>query len=261
MLLEHPNIYIPPYPEEVHFFNRSLLQPDLYFALFNVVEAKDKMLGEKSPNYFHMPEKCIRFVHSLMPEAQLLVLLRNPTERAWSQARMHTSSFNQRSLEKKDLFKLVLQVASRGNFERTNYAKVLRRWLQYFPKEQVLVYFYDDLQDNPQAFLDRICTDLGVAKFVPKGLEKRVHVSKQMTMPKDLRWFLDWRYKQVVKELEEMDYEVPNTWKENEVALSFLKRLIFLVVYLFWNLLTRVIYFLYQFKVKRSIVVPKIHFD
>ncbi|MEL6944162.1 MAG: sulfotransferase, partial [Bacteroidota bacterium] len=166
MLITHPDIYIPPYPEEVHFFNRAVEQPDLYFALFNTEEAKGKLLGEKSPNYFHMPEKAIRFVKTILPESKLIVILRDPTERAWSQARMSTSDFNKRELGKKDLLKLVLQVASRGNFERTNYAKVLQKWLRHFKKEQLLLYYYNDLQNDPQQFLNQVCDDLKVGHFV-----------------------------------------------------------------------------------------------
>lgn len=261
VLLEHESIYIPPYPEEVHFFNRSLLQPDLYLALFNTVEARHKLLGEKSPNYFHMPEKCIRFLHTLLPNTKLIVLLRNPVERAWSQARMHSSSFNQRALGQKDLLKLVLQVTSRGNFERTNYAKVLQKWLKYFPKEQVLVYFYNDLQKDPQLFLNRVCQDLEIASFQPAGLAKKVHVSKKMEMPDWLHWLLVWRYRKTSDELAALGYPSPAHWKEPAPAIAAPIRILMLCLFFGYDLLTKIVYWLYKWRMERKIVVPNILYN
>jgi len=261
MLLTHPDIYIPPYPEEVHFFNRAVEQPDLYFALFNIQEAEGKLLGEKSPNYFHMPEKAIQFVKTILPEVKLVVVLRNPIERAWSQARMNTSEFNKKELGKKDLLKLVLQVASRGNFERTNYAKVLQKWLRHFKQEQLLVYFYNDLQNDPQQFLNQVCDDLQVQHFTPRELQKRVHVSKSIQMPAALRWFLAWRYRKIPKQLEQLDFQAPDSWSESKTSISFLHKLGILLLFLPYHVLTSFLYQVYKIQIARKIKVPKIFFQ
>ncbi|MEM8523431.1 MAG: sulfotransferase [Bacteroidota bacterium] len=261
MLITHPDIYIPPYPEEVHFFNRAIEQPDLYFALFNIQEAGGKLLGEKSPNYFHMPEKAIRFVKTLLPEVKLVVILRNPVERAWSQARMNTSDFNQKELGKKNLLKLVLQVASRGNFERTNYAKVLQKWLKSFDQEQLLLYYYDDLQNDSQQFLNRVCDDLKMPHFTPEELQKRVHVSKSLQMPAALRWFLTWRYRKIPKQLKQLDFKAPETWSEQKTSISFLQKVVILMLFFPYHILTSLGYQLYKLRSSQKLKVPRIIFD
>lgn len=261
MLITHPSIYVPPYPEEVHFFNRAIEQPDLYFALFNIQEAEGKLLGEKSPNYFHMPEKAIRFVKTILPEVKLIVVLRDPIERAWSQARMHTSEFNQKELGKKDLLKLVLQVASRGNFERTNYAKVLKKWLRHFDAEQLLVYYYDDLKADPQQFLNQVCDDLQVQYFTPEELQKRVHVSKSLQMPSALRWFLTWRYRNIPKQLKQLGFQAPSTWLENSSSISFLQKLVILLLFFPYHIATSIGYQIYKLQANRKLKVPKIIFS
>lgn len=260
-LRSHPDIYIPPFPEEVHFFNRSLNQPDLYLAMFHHSDATGKVRAEKSPNYFHMPEKCIRFMSEFMPNVQLVLLLRDPVERAWSQARMQTSNFNQKSLTQKDLLKLVLQVASRGNFERTNYPTVIQRWLKYFSKEQLHVYYYDDLQVDPQGFLDRICQDLKVATFQPEGLKQRVHVSKSFDMPVGLRWFLQWRYRRIPSRLAQLGYQVPETWSVQDASPSLLQRFGMLLAFLPYNLLTTILYQYHKIKTRRAIQVPTVSYQ
>ena len=42
------------------------------------------------------------------------------------------------------------------------YTENLNRWEKYFPSEQVFVGFHDDLQQNPQQFLEEICKFLQV---------------------------------------------------------------------------------------------------
>lgn len=258
MLIAHPEVYIPPYPEEVHFFNRAIEQPDLYFALFNIQEAKGKLLGEKSPNYFHMPENAIRFIKTILPDIKLVVILRNPVERAWSQARMHSSEFNQKELGKKDLLKLVLQVASRGNFERTNYAKVLQKWLRYFDAKQLLVYYYDDLQADPQQFLNQVCDDLQVKHFTPKELQKRVHVSKSLQMPSALRWFLNWRYRNIPAQLNQLGLQAPSAWSKQASLIPFFQKIAILVLFFPYHLVTSLGYQFYKLQANRKLKVPKI---
>jgi hypothetical protein len=258
VLREHPAVYIPPRPEEVHFFNRSMLQPDLYLALFDVAEASGKMIGEKSPNYFHMPEKCIAFMKQLQPNAKIIILLRNPVERAWSQARMSVSGYNQHALRNRDFWKLMLQVAGKGNFERTNYGTVIQRWSKYFSKEQILVYFYDDLEADAQSFLNRVCSDLGLEAFTPKALRTRVHVSKTYNMPNLLTWFLQWRYKNITTQLLALGYQVPTAWKSQVVQVNGLKKLGVILAYLPFAAVTTIGYLLYRAKEANKIQVPQL---
>lgn len=258
VLTEHPDIYIPPRPEEIHFFNRSLLQPDLYLALFDLPAASGKIIGEKSPNYFHMPEKCIAFMKMLMPNTKIIVLLRNPAERAWSQARMNTSDYNQKALTNQDFWKLMLQAAGKGSYERTNYAVVLKRWLKYFDKKQVLVYFYDDLELDAQAFLNRVCHDLGVSSFTPTDLRTRVHVSKSYEKTGLLSWFLQWRYRKIPKQLESLGYQVPSAWKASLVKMSWLKKFGVILIYIPYATVTTIGYFLYRQLESSKILVPNI---
>lgn len=258
ILKAHPDVYIPAYPEEVHFFNRSLRQPDLYLSLFNVVEGKEKLLGEKSPNYFHMPEKCIQFAHQIVPKAKLIVLLRNPVERAWSQARMNTLEAKQEKLSTIDWLKLILQVTHKGNYERTNYPKILKKWLSHFDKKQLLLYYYDDLQTDPKRLVDRVCTDLDLAHFEPAELQKRIHVSRRLRMPPTLHWFLTWRYKGMIHRLRTLGFDLPVAWRNEVESVSILKKAGVLAVFLPYYLVTTIVYQFHKFRLTRSIDVPKI---
>lgn len=88
-LAQHPDI-LPPTVKEVHFFDGGrtpeidtfALGTDWYRGHFPE-PAEGKLLFESTPRYLFGPE-CAGRIKSLLPEAKLIVLLREPAERAIS---------------------------------------------------------------------------------------------------------------------------------------------------------------------------------
>ena len=69
---------------------------------------------------------------------------------------------------------------TRGDLlESSRYGSHLEKWFQAFGRERVLVLVYDDLEADPQGFLDSVSDFLGIARFPVSqsavGLE-RVHL-------------------------------------------------------------------------------------
>jgi hypothetical protein len=48
------------------------------------------------------------------------------------------------------------------HYTRSDYATSIRNWLRVFPKEQLLLLNYRDIQENPRKFLTTICDHIGV---------------------------------------------------------------------------------------------------
>lgn len=83
LLETHPGVFLPP-EKEVHYFSkRFALGPDWYAARFAAACSRQRC-GEITPYYLFHPEAPGR-IHALLPEARLIVLLRDPVERALSQ--------------------------------------------------------------------------------------------------------------------------------------------------------------------------------
>ena len=46
---------------------------------------------------------------------------------------------------------------------RSDYATALRRWLKYFPREQILILDYQDISRNPHQLIKAVCKHIGVS--------------------------------------------------------------------------------------------------
>jgi len=66
--------------------------------------------------------------------------------------------------------------------ETSKYATYLKSWQQEFGVDRVLPTLYDDLQDSPQDFVDKLADFIGVPRFRLSCEEMRsVHASEAMT--------------------------------------------------------------------------------
>ncbi|MBW2046074.1 MAG: sulfotransferase domain-containing protein [Deltaproteobacteria bacterium] len=98
-LVKHPLVMIPDV-WEVHFFdddrywNRGI---GWYKKLFS-----GRVCGEKTPQYIFFP-KAIKRMHEVVPNAKLILSLRNPADRAFSQYQMMISPSHQERRKKRGL--------------------------------------------------------------------------------------------------------------------------------------------------------------
>jgi len=90
-LMNHPEVRYSPREKEMHFFDSGFgsgLQP--YFDKIPVasrVNASRTVTIDSSPSYI-LKEHVCSSIHTVMPDAVVVVVLRNPVERAWSEHNM-----------------------------------------------------------------------------------------------------------------------------------------------------------------------------
>lgn len=172
--------------KETHFFDdeaRDWDRPDYgdYHALFDAPEGRP--CGEATPIYIYWPQSLER-IFTYNPAMRLIVLLRDPVERAWSHWRME----HFRGVEP-----LSFAEAIRGGrrrllegqpwgydrvhsyVERGFYADQLERLFAIFPREQALILRSAVLQDEPAETLERVRAFIGAPER-PPALPRRVHV-------------------------------------------------------------------------------------
>ena len=110
----------------------------------------------------------MRRIHDLLPEAKLIVVIRDPVERAhsnwthlWSAGLEPVGDFVQACAEEDR--RIAAGWAPFWHYAGLGrYGEQLDRAFSLFPREQVLVLRYRLLIDDPAAALDRICGFLGV---------------------------------------------------------------------------------------------------
>ena len=134
-------------------FRRYITTLDRYQELFT--DAGDRRaIGESSDLYLDGPGAAERIRHHL-PGAKLLVILRNPAERAYSQfkhlvrdGRETLPTFEQALAAEEqrvaDGWHPIWHLAGRGF-----YAAQLQRYLDLFPRQQLSIHLYDDFVASP----------------------------------------------------------------------------------------------------------------
>ena len=152
-----------PSSKETDFFLKNFERgSDWYLAFFGGCPGAAPM-GEIDPNYFGAPAARER-IAAMLPQCKIVVSLRDPTERAWSSYRtMRRDAWTRASFEETVMRSAIIRESSR-------YAFHLANWQHDFGLDQVLVCLYDDLETDPQAYLDRICEFIGAAQVSLGGI-------------------------------------------------------------------------------------------
>jgi hypothetical protein len=196
-LQPHPGIFMSSNKEAPFFSNDKFFEAGWEkFASEYFDGARDEQhWGTASPQY--MGNKLApKRIHDQMPDVRLIALLRNPVERAYSHYTMTARrGFDQRSfddaiddLRKPDALEAarncmpVLEEGKTNEDESSHYlvwgeyGRILQEFLTYFPKDQLLVLFMDEMVDNPIGTYKRVIEFIGINDgFVPPNVGKVYH--------------------------------------------------------------------------------------
>jgi Sulfotransferase family len=192
---QHPEIYTSPLKEPRFFafegedpdfrgpFHRdpgasaagrprgTVTELEQYRQLFAGV-TEESAVGEASPQYLYSEKAAARIRHHL-PEAKLIALLRDPTERAYS----HFLMTRREGHEPLTDFTRALEAEEErirghwwiGHYRRMGYYHLqLARFYDLFPPDQIRVYLYEDLRADAVGTIRDIFRFLEVDQsFVP----------------------------------------------------------------------------------------------
>lgn len=178
ILDQHPDVGMPE--AEIHYFDADdpIAHPDFlsvsggrldwfdvrpsagenrkwYASRFAPFEGAT-MVGEDSTTYL-FSEAAPERINAMLPEVKTIFLLRDPVRRAYSQY-WHLI----RSARLSCSFEKALSLHSSIILGST-YAPHLRRYLDALGSERVMILVFEDFLAEPQAFIDRVTTYLGLA--------------------------------------------------------------------------------------------------
>jgi hypothetical protein len=182
-LSRHPALYMSPIKEPKFFltdgpppakggpgdaltYREHVWERDKYEALFDAAPA-GALRGESTPLYLY-DRAALRRIREMIPAVKLIVVLRDPVERAhsnwthlWSAGLEPIGDFVQACAEEER--RIAAGWASFWHYTGLGkYGEQLDYALSLFPRDQVLVLRYRTLVDEPDTALDRICEFLGV---------------------------------------------------------------------------------------------------
>ena len=153
-------------PGDVQTYQEHVWRRDEYEALFDPAP-EGTLRGEATPFYLYDLAAHDR-MKSLVPDAKLIIALRDPVDRAHSN---WTHLWVAGLEEEADFLAACRAEEARRAAHWADfwhyislglYGRQLEHLFQRYPREQVLLLRYRDLKDNPAETLDRVCTFLGV---------------------------------------------------------------------------------------------------
>ena len=207
-LARHPGLFLSPIKEPKFFltdgppptkggpgdaltYREHVWQRDRYEALFDAAPA-GTLPGESTPLYLYDPAAMAR-IRQTIPAVKLIVILRDPVERAhsnwthlWSAGLEPIGDFVRACAEEEQRIEACW--VSFWHYKGLGrYGEQLAHAFTPFPREQVLVLRYRLLIDEPAATLDKICAFLGVetgaADRDPRRTSPRTRSARWPTAP------------------------------------------------------------------------------
>lgn len=230
-LIDHPQLCFTK-EREGHFFNQGRLSRTpitsadyvQYHQKFTHAK-KGQLWGDKTPGYMYFEEVPGR-IWEYNSQMKVIVILRNPIDRAYSQYQMQrrhqwvTESFAERlDMERALMLQAAPRQIGRPLIARGYYVEQIRRLQRFFPDEQLLFLRNEQLRQHPRETLEKTCTFLKVdparlafrdyktlvphREYPPIGVRERTLLSKIYYYEiKQLEVLLDWDCRDWLEEME-----------------------------------------------------------
>lgn len=148
------------------------------YALLYKNVRNELAIGEVSNSYLYCPGTAAR-IRAELPDAKIVMILRNPIERLYSQFLMNVKLGK---IAERDLLKEIAADQAKAikgwgvshlYLEVGAYYAQVKRYFDLFPKEQIKVMFYDDYKRDPKKAMRDLFTFLGVDPAFEPDMSQR----------------------------------------------------------------------------------------
>jgi len=179
---EHPNIGYPEVKELTFFDNHWKKNLNWYANHFKHVK-EGQITGESSPSYLVRPY-AIERMKKILPGAKIIVMLRNPVDRSFSQFKHYVK--NSRRFDHcigltENFEEFLEQYANPpydkrlhwmgiGLLERSIYLPQIKELLKHYNKRQIMIIKSEDYFRNPLKVCNQVCRFLKIKPF--KNIKK-----------------------------------------------------------------------------------------
>lgn len=157
-LLSHPQVFLTE-AKDLYFFDRYYDRGlGWYSAQFRRAGPQHEVVGEICQDYLFAPEAATR-IHADLGPVKMMVTLREPAARAFS-----SYLYMLKHGEDVGTFEHALQTRPEL-LEHGRYGVALGRYLDIFPREALHVALFDQLQQDPQSFMDGVTDWLEIERL------------------------------------------------------------------------------------------------
>lgn len=213
-LRHHPQVMFSAI-KEVHFFNEHYDRGERWYRTY--FPLWEQWLGgrcalEATPAYLYRAAVVMPRMHALVPEARLIVLLRNPVARAIS----HFGHQVQRGVERRSAAEALMCNEQPGkgkpnHYKRRGlYAEQIEHVLRFYPREQLLVLRSEDFFAQPAVAYARVQEFLGLSPQPLPLLSAAENVGQaKAAIPDEVREHLQSYYQEPNRRLQALLPDFP----------------------------------------------------
>lgn len=192
--------------------------PIAYHDYFDYIKKENEIIcGEITPEYSLLGRDGLLYMRDFLNSPKIILMLRNPVERQWSQVRFHKKFIPNLVFE--DYF---LKSFNLKRFvEWSSYQDLLPKLFSVFKKEEIHIIFYEDLF-NPKIqedILKNLCEFLEI-RYRLGNFEIKINTAQQIILRKDLRKFGIKKLKLSYEYVYNNFNNIPYSWIEDLMSIN-----------------------------------------
>ena len=181
-LQRSPACFLPD--PELHYFSREYHRGDAWYFRHFDPAPEGAILGEKSNSYLTEPQAAER-IHRTMPNVRLIVQVRNPVDRAYSEYCMLLRRGEvSRNI---DDYLDPRKTGTQRFIQNGLYGQHLQRFVDLFGRQSLLILFYEDVRSAPHAQLRALASHVGHDGDLPPPLQEKLKDKEAAIVPLWLR--------------------------------------------------------------------------
>jgi hypothetical protein len=222
----HPDIQMSNSKEMDFFFMPQMLEHDLgwYAAHFRPENGGEPRLvrGEISPRYARLKGWQVKQIAEFLPELRIILTLRHPIERVWSQTLYDFGRLAGRDVSQVGLLEFLRQLERPRSRLSSDYARTIKIWSEAFGRQALYIAFFDQFRNDPASYVNGILRHIGATSpwilpdeflnkkvFATKGL-----VGRERDIPELVRWYIADQLLEPTERLNELLDGRVSSWVE-----------------------------------------------
>jgi hypothetical protein len=186
---------------ELSIYLRFFHEPPWRVALRNAISLwryrqryRPRVRGEATASYAALDRDVIEDIALLKPDIKVILMIRNPIDRAWSHAKKDLVRNRDRKFS--DVSAAEFEQFFRDPYQRqcARYVENIDNWSAALQPGHLLVGLFDDIDTRPEALLLEVMRFLGVTadrRYVSTAVRARVNPTEASRIPEPYRRLLD----------------------------------------------------------------------
>jgi hypothetical protein len=197
----------------LHRYYDLSLEKAWYTSLFDSSFTRGRLCGDITPGYATLDKRGVEYCQRVIgTDTPIILILRNPIERAWSAIKM-ISRYNNINAKQHDL-EYIKNILNEERIQlASDYSSIIPLWQSSFSNLNIL--FYDELCEAPENLLSRVSRILDIENQWDQKTMNTVVWSdpKKIFRPKEVDRLLNEQYRdEIIDTIKLTDSHYPSLW-------------------------------------------------